>query len=297
MKALIDGDIILYRCGFAAQSKVYHLTIPSYLGEIPKFKYKKDMLAWKKEKGQENKEFSVVIDTVIEPVENALNNVKTVLTEVQGYLSKRFNDVEMEVYLSSSLNFRDDIATIKVYKGNRDPSHKPHWYNEIKEYLRTVWKATEEEHLEADDILADLQNNDTCIVSTDKDLDQISGWHYNWVKDMLYEVSPDQAIHSKYTQILTGDSTDNIEGIPGLGPVGAEKCLEWCTSVDDYEQVLAEQYEHFFSNTSKGVEKCNEYGMLWDEILEETRELITLGKNKNEKQDERVPVKHDVGDI
>ena len=297
MKALIDGDIILYRCGFAAQSKVYHLTIPSYLGEIPKFKYKKDMLAWKKEKGQEKKEFSVAIDTIIEPVENALNNVKTVLTEVQGYLSNRFNDVDMEVYLSSALNFRDDIATIRVYKGNRDPSHKPHWYNEIKEYLRTVWKATEEEHLEADDILADLQGNDTCIVSTDKDLDQIAGWHYNWVKDMLYEVSPDQAIHSKYVQILTGDSTDNIEGIPGLGPVGAEKCLEWCTSVDDYEQVLAEQYEHFFSNTSKGVEKCNEYGMLWDEILEETRELITLGKNKNEKQDERVPFKHDVGDI
>tara|TARA_R110002020_G_scaffold120336_1_gene274297 strand:+ start:823 stop:1680 length:858 start_codon:yes stop_codon:yes gene_type:complete len=284
MKALIDGDIILYRCGFAAQSKVYNLSLPSYLGEIPKFKYKKDMLAWKKENGQNNVEFSVVVDTVIEPVENALNNVKTVLTEVQSYLSKRFNDVEMEVYLSSSLNFRDDVATIKVYKGNRDPSHKPHWYNEIKEYLKTVWKAKEEEHLEADDILADLQGSDTCIVSTDKDLDQISGWHYNWVKDILYEVSPDQAVHSKYIQILTGDSTDNIEGIPGLGPVGAEKCLEWCESIEDYEQSIKEEYEHFFSQTEKGIQKCNEYGMVWSEILEETRQLITLGARKDEQQ-------------
>ena len=141
MKALIDGDIILYRCGFAAQSKIYNLSLPSYLGEIPKFKYKKDMLAWKKENGQENSDYSVVVDTVIEPVENALNNVKTVLTEIKSFLSKRFGEVELEVFLSGKSNFRDDVATIKVYKGNRDPLHKPHWYNEIKEYLRSVWKA------------------------------------------------------------------------------------------------------------------------------------------------------------
>ena len=160
--------------------------------------------------------------------------------------------------------------------------HKPHWYNEIKEYLRSVWKAEEEEHLEADDILAKLQSNNTCIVTTDKDLDQIAGWHYNWVKDILYEVSVEQAIHSKYIQILTGDSTDNIEGIPGVGPVSAEKCLEWCSSIDDYEQAIKEEYEHFFTQNKKGVEKSNEYCMTWDEILEETRQLITLGDKKRE---------------
>ena len=280
MKALIDGDIILYRCGFAAQGKIYNLSIPLFQGEIPKFKYKKDMLAWKKENGQESSDYSVVVDTVIEPVENALNNVKTVLKEIEGFLSNKFEDVEMKVFLSSSTNFRDDIATIKVYKGNRDPSHKPHWYSEIKEYLKNVWKAEEEESLEADDILANLQDKDTCIVSTDKDLDQVAGWHYNWVKDELYNVSIEQGIHSKYVQILTGDSTDNIEGIPGLGPVGAEKCLEWCSTIDEYEQAIAQEYEHFFSNTSKGMDKCNDYCMTWDEILEETRRLITLGEKK-----------------
>ena len=282
MKALIDGDIILYRCGFAAQSKIYNLSIPLFQGEIPKFKYKKDMLAWKKENGQEGCNYSVVVDTVIEPVENALNNVKTVLKEIERFLSNRFKDVEMQIFLSGSTNFRDQVATIKIYKGNRDPLHKPHWYNEIKQYLKDVWDAEELDDIEADDILADLQSNEsaikeTCIVSTDKDLDQISGWHYNWVKDLLYEVSEEQAIHSKYVQILTGDSTDNIEGIPGVGPISAEKCLEWCETVDDYEEAAREQYESFFSRTQKGIEKCNEYGMTWDEILEETRALVTLG--------------------
>ena len=252
MKALIDGDIILYRCGFAAQGKIYNLSLPSYLGEIPKFKYKKDMLAWREEYAKGESEYTVTVDTVIEPVENALTN------------------------------FRDDMATIRVYKGNRDPLHKPHWYDEIKEYLRSVWKAEEEEHLEADDILAKLQSNNTCIVTTDKDLDQVAGWHYNWVKDILYEVSIEQGIHSKYVQILTGDSTDNIEGIPGVGPVSAEKCLEWCSSIDDYEQAIKEEYEHFFTQTKKGVEKSNEYCMTWDQILEETRRLITLGERRND---------------
>ena len=278
MKALVDGDIILYRCGFAAQSKVYNLSIPLFQEEIPKFKYKKDMTAWLKDQGKDKSEYDVTVDTVIEPVENALNNVKTVLTEIKSFLSNRFGDIEMEIFLSGRSNFRDNIATIKVYKGNRDPLHKPHWYDEIKEYLRSVWKAEEEEHLEADDILAKLQGSDTCIVTTDKDLDQIAGWHYNWVKDILYEVSTEQAVHSKYIQILTGDSTDNIEGIPGMGPVGAEERLKWCSSIEDYEQVLKEEYEYFFDRTEKGIQKCNEYGMTWDEILEETRQLITLGE-------------------
>ena len=290
MRALIDGDIVVYRCGFAAQSRIYNLSIPTYQGDIPKFKYKKDMTAWLKENGREKSdEYDVKVDTVIEPVENALNNVKTVLTEIKSFLSNRFGDVEMEVFLSGNTNFRDDIATIKVYKGNRDPLHKPHWYEEIKEYMKNVWNAEELDGIEADDMLADLQVEDgimqnTCIVSTDKDLDQLAGWHYNWVKDHLYEVSVEQAIHSKYIQILTGDRTDNIEGIPGLGPVGAEKCLEWCATVEDYEQAVKEEYEHFFSTTAKGIEKCNEYLMTWDEILEETRRLITLGSLKNEKK-------------
>jgi len=286
MQALIDGDIILYRCGFAAQSKVYNLSIPLFQEEIPKFKYKKDMMNWLKEHGKEKSEYDVTVDTVIEPVENALNNVKTVLKEIESFLSNRFGDIEMEIFLSSRSNFRDSIATIKVYKGNRDPLHRPHWYDEIREYLKSVWKAEEEEHLEADDILANLQSNNTCIVTTDKDLDQIDGWHYNWVKDMLYEVSLDQAVHNKYVQILTGDSTDNIEGIPGMGPVGAEERLKWCSSIEDYEQVIKEEYEYFFDGTEKGVQKCNEYGMTWDEILEETRQLITLGEIKHEHKSE-----------
>ena len=288
MKALVDGDIILYRCGFAAQSRIYNLSIPLFQGEIPKFKYKKDMMDWLNEHGREKSEYDVTVDTVIEPVENALNNVKTVLTEIKSYLSKRFGEIELEIFLSGSTNFRDNLATIKIYKGNRDPLHKPHWYDEIKEYLKSVWDAQEVENLEADDILADLQESvpsseDSCIISTDKDLDQIAGWHYNWVKDQLYEVSVEQAIHNKYVQILTGDSTDNIEGIPGVGPVGAEKCLEWCETVDDYEQSVSQEYEHFFTQTKKGVEKCNEYCMTWDEILEETRALITLGSIGNGK--------------
>ena len=56
-----------------------------------------------------------------------------------------------------------------------------------------------------------------------------------------------------------------------------EKCLEWCDSIDDYEQALRQEYEHYFTQTKKGIEKCNEYCMTWDEILEETRALITLG--------------------
>jgi len=40
MKALIDGDVILYGCGFAAQQKIYTVTEPD--GTQNEFQYKKD---------------------------------------------------------------------------------------------------------------------------------------------------------------------------------------------------------------------------------------------------------------
>lgn len=65
-----------------------------------------------------------------------------------------------------------------------------------------------------------------CIASTDKDLDQVSGEHYDFVKDVRYTVDPERGLRFFYFQLLTGDRTDNIIGIEGIGPVKAKAILE-----------------------------------------------------------------------
>jgi hypothetical protein len=46
-----------------------------------------------------------------------------------------------------------------------------------------------------------------------------------------------------YTQLLTGDSTDNVKGAAGIGKVKAERILRDCTT----EQEMYEAVEPYFS--------------------------------------------------
>lgn len=133
-------------------------------------------------------------------------------------------------FLKGSDNFRDKLAHIRPYKGNRAeaPEWMIRWGKYIREYLQSKWGFTVIDGMEADDacsIFARITPN--CIIcSTDKDLDQIPGNHYNISKAIPYYISEEEAHRKLWLQVLTGDSTDNIVGLPGCGPKGAEKILE-----------------------------------------------------------------------
>ena len=64
------------------------------------------------------------------------------------------------------------------------------------------------------------------IVSLDKDLKQVPGLHYNFVKKEFDTVTPQQGLINFYTQFLVGDTSDNIRGCTGIGPVKARKAFE-----------------------------------------------------------------------
>lgn len=177
---LIDGDIICYRVGFAAQN---------------------------------------------DPVEYCLHSVKL---SMQSILEK-FQTDEYKLYLQGPGNYREHVAVTQPYKGNRDPNAKPKWYNEIRDYLVEWWNAELVAGRETDDALGCYQyahkDKSTCIVTIDKDLDCIPGWHYNYVKGEMYYVDLPTANKKFWTQVLTGDTTDNIRGIPKVGPVSAGKII------------------------------------------------------------------------
>jgi len=55
------------------------------------------------------------------------------------------------IILSGPGNFRDSIATIKPYKGNRDPTHIPVHYSAIRQYMIDQYCAVVIHGREADD--------------------------------------------------------------------------------------------------------------------------------------------------
>jgi 5'-3' exonuclease len=98
--------------------------------------------------------------------------------------------------------------------------------------------------MEADDYLGINQNESSIICSIDKDLLQVPGKHYNFVKKEFYEVDEETGFRNFYTQLLTGDTSDNIKGIAGIGPVKAKKALADSFTEQEMFSVVRDMYKN-----------------------------------------------------
>ena len=142
-------------------------------------------------------------------------------------------------------NYRDTVAVTNKYKGNREGTIKPFYYDEVRAYLINMHRAIVVDGMEADDALGLAQTGDTVLCSKDKDLDTIPGKHFNWDKleRGIYIVTEDEANAFFYKQVLMGDSTDNIISIHGLGPKTADKLLATCTNEQERYDVCLGVYK------------------------------------------------------
>lgn len=149
-------------------------------------------------------------------------------------------------YISGKNNFRTEIAKTAAYKGNRK-APKPKHYDALREYLLKDWEFTLVEGQEADDAIGirayELDPEEFSICTIDKDLDMIRGNHYNFVKDLFYDVTEEEALFNFYKQILTGDRVDNIIGLKGIGDVKAKRILEECKDEKEMYLAVLEAYE------------------------------------------------------
>lgn len=164
---------------------------------------------------------------------------------------------EWKLFLTGKGNFRNDIAVTAPYKGNRADKVKPKHLAALRKHLMQEWKADMSEGQEADDsiaIEATKLGDDGVIVSLDKDLDQVAGWHYNFVKREAYYITENVGLLRLYMQILTGDAADNIIGIRGVGNIKAKKMLEEAVDETELFQRCVEAYD---GNEDRVVENAH----------------------------------------
>lgn len=222
---LLDGDLICYRSAAAAEKARYRVKHSSGLDVV--HDTKKECNEFVKASNLDNLEVEHIRE--YGPVEHALYLAKET---INGIVSTLGGSPEIWLGSSDGSNFRKQVATLLPYKGNRSPFDKPRWLQETRDYLIANWGAQCAEEEEADDRLGirqteehDQGNENIILCSIDKDLLQIPGQHYNWVRKERKEVNERESIRSFYLQLLTGDRTDNIPGIAGVGPVTAEAIL------------------------------------------------------------------------
>ena len=244
MKILVDYDSLL----FAALYKVVSIS-----------QMKDLILKYPKDKVREM--------IVLEANERLHNMCISFLTEIyeSGF---EYQNEDVEYFLTSNIfSMRKRISP--TYKANRKRNK---WVIMLKKYIIDNEACRYSLELESDDLIADRAKEldyDCLVATVDKDLNQIPGWKFDLFKTHqgketeygqpiksyrgLKYISPKEAKHFIWLQMLTGDVSDNIKGIKGIGEKKAAKLL----SEGNVFIRVAREYAKEYGNEWKKAFKTN----------------------------------------
>lgn len=268
MHSIVDGDVLVYKSCFATEYKIYNHPV------FGKFRRKKELNGFLLANVDEDApEYSteVIVETMVEPLETTFEVLEGILKDIR----MRTNSLHQTVYISKhpSTNFRKSINYPIPYKGGRQ--ERPSNFLAVLAYLGRVkggpYTVSWVDGIEVDDALgisayADFKRsaaNPSVIIATiDKDLLQIPGLHYHIDDKTIKEVSLFEADKHFYRQMLMGDRVDNVLGIDGIGPVGADKRLAACDTPAAMDEVVIYEYQKYFKGSWEAMYKANKT-LLW----------------------------------
>jgi len=178
---------------------------------------------------------------------------------IKGITTKFEDEHNHTLVISGKSNFRYDVAVTAPYKGTRKADKPVHYYN-LREYVMKDWKAVETQGIEADDYIGIHCTKKDIIATLDKDLLMIPALgHYNFVKDTLVKVT--KPMYYFWLQMLTGDPSDNIKGLTGIGAVKAARLLHK-VKIKEMKDIVFKKYEEEFGEQAKA--RFHENGqLLW----------------------------------
>ncbi len=193
----------------------------------------------------------------------------------------------VELYQPSEYtpNFREKVAKKKAYKGSRK-NERPKHYENLVEYVSATRDVVVAEGCEADDLLAIHQYAaeplTTIICSRDKDLKIVPGMHFGWMCGYQKQFGPAQVtveggltlsasgkklegtgLKFFYSQVLTGDKTDDYPGLPRCGPVKAFGLLDECNGEAEMFNAVYEAYRSFYGDETAHDEMKEQANLAW----------------------------------
>lgn len=253
MKALIDSDVLRYEIGHSGEyfeegedgEKVHKVREWEFVQEL-----------------FEQKIFVIQEQTNSDEPPCLYLTTDSTTVRVYNRWAKTFGYEPIEY----KPNFRNDIATVKPYKGTRK-LEKPAHYENLTAHIMFNYDFKLGNGVEADDLMAIDQTNaeplTTTICSRDKDLRQVAGLHYSWECGAQLEIGPIEFDRKGYVekngnkvfgggemffifQLMTGDAVDNIAGCPQIGPVKAIKIIKQYTKRKDLYEAVLELYNNVY---------------------------------------------------
>lgn len=252
MQACWDSDVLVYECGFAAET------------------------AWKGSHPESSD--PPPFDKAAELLDNRIANGNAIVGATQPPI----------LFLTGKTNFRNSIAKRTPYKERA--GKKPFHYRNLIAYIKGCYDYRCVQGMEADDLLALEQTarpGETIICTRDKDLRQVPGWAYSWELGNQPQFGPEEisklgyiklsenrkkikgtGLLFFYSQCLTGDTVDSIPGLPRCGPVNAYEILKESQTEEEMFRSTLAAYQVSFGETAEA--ELLEQGRL----LNMTREFV-----------------------
>jgi DNA polymerase-1 len=179
----------------------------------------------------------------LEILQRGYDRFEKIAFDIFNEIETQYNITEIKYFFTTCRNnFRKQIDT--EYKANRKGKSNK-WVNKLRHYLIDYLEGSyASDEYEADDLIYFnsqlLEVDDYIICSIDKDLRQIPGLHYDYyqlkkqdeegneykVRKGFQYVTKESAENLIFEMMLTGDVSDNIKGIYGIGKKKAEKLLQ-----------------------------------------------------------------------
>lgn len=194
-------------------------------------------------------------------IEFTVEENRDYLERAWGTLKRNYRNLQEKFFTEATLsavqgpdNFR--VTLFPGYKGSRrkDPMKKNLFVDDLRELLVLDGYAIHSDGRETDDMLciwaaeARLAGDPYIVCEDDKDLWCIPGKHYNLRTMETFTVTEEQAQRHYFEQILKGDPTDDIPGIPKVGPVKATKMVELCKTAEEFQEAVVEAYFNYYGD-------------------------------------------------
>lgn len=189
-----------------------------------------------------------------EDLESAQESLDSRITAVLDYFEENHTVSSFEVCSGSKGNFRKYLTD--TYKANRKNIEHPQWLSQLHYHAKTEWSSNGAIGVETDDLVASMFSQcedgiNNVIVSIDKDYLQFEGWIYNYNKNTLTYNTKLDALRAFYTQMIVGDSADNIKVCKGKGKAYAKKLFKDCETEYQFIRRVFETYQSHYKSKAR----------------------------------------------
>ena len=198
-------------------------------------------------------------DTGYHTIEDAILKFDEVFMSIVNTIEEIHDIDKVMTFAGAKGNFRKEIS--KTYKANRIGREIPPILKELQNYVSFQYDAISGYGVETDDVVATYWNNlnntlgrdEIIIVSIDKDYRQLPCiiYDYHFKKQCFYDIDEQESKRNFYTQMIVGDTADNVNFCKGHGEVYCKKAFKDCLSDYSYIRVVFSLFKKIYKSKAR----------------------------------------------